>query len=136
MKLSTRSEYALLALVDLAQHGRRGVVRIEDVAERQHIPRKYLERILLALRKGGYLKSRRGRSGGYELGKPANRISLAEVVRLMDGPIASVRSASKFFYAHTPIEQNKALTSLFREIRDIVARKMETTTVASLVAKR
>jgi len=111
------------------------VVRIEDIAKRQRIPRKYLERILLALRKGGYLKSRRGRSGGYELGKPAHRISLAGVVRLMDGPLASVRSASKYFYAHTPIEQNKALTKLFKDIRDVVARKMEMTTVASLVRK-
>ena len=136
MRLSTRSEYALLALVDLASCRRGDVVRIEDLAERQQIPRKYLERILLILRKGGYLKSRRGRAGGYELARPANRISLAEVVRLMDGPLASVRSASKYFYAHTPIERNQALTRVFREIRDLVSRKMEATTLASLLSRR
>jgi len=132
MKLSTKSEYALLALADLAGHGDGGVVRIEDIAARQRIPRKYLERILLTLRKGGYLKSRRGKGGGYELARPARQISLAEVVRLMDGPIASVRSASKYFYAPTPIERNRALTKLFRDIRDMVAKKMEAATVASL----
>ena len=133
MRLSTKSEYALLALADLAGHGDGGMVRIEDIAKRQRIPRKYLERILLTLKKGGYLKSRRGKGGGYELAKPATRISLAEVVRLMDGPIASVRSASRYFYAHTPIERNMALTKLFREIRDIVARRMEATSLQSLV---
>lgn len=133
MKLSTKSEYALLALVDLASQREGARVRIEDIAERQRIPRKYLERILLTLRKGGYLRSRRGKRGGYELAKDPARISLAEIVRLMDGPLASVRSASKYFYAHSPIEQNRALTKLFREIRDAVARKMEATTLASLV---
>jgi Rrf2 family protein len=136
MKLSTKSEYALLALADLAGRGEGGAVRIEDIAERQRIPRKYLERILLTLRKGGCLRSWRGKGGGYELARPASQISLAEVVRLMDGPIASVRSASKHFYAHSPIERNRALTKLFREIRDIVARKMEATTLASLVERR
>ena len=105
MRLSTKSEYALLALVDLAGRRGTGVARIEDVARRQRIPRKYLERILLTLRKAGYLRSRRGKRGGYELARPARGISLAEIVRLMDGPIASVRSASRYFYAHTPIER-------------------------------
>jgi Rrf2 family cysteine metabolism transcriptional repressor len=132
MKLSTRSEYALLALVDLAEHGREGWVRIEDIARRQRMPRKYLEQILLTLRKAGYLRSCKGKGGGYELARDARRVSIAEIVRLMDGPIASVRSASKYFYAHTPIERNAALMRFFRGIRDMVARKMEKTTLASL----
>ncbi len=133
MKLSTKSEYALLALVDLAGQARDEWAPIADIARRQRIPRKYLERILLTLNRAGYLKSRKGKAGGYALAKDPARISLAEVVRLMDGPIASVRSASKYFYAHSPIERNRALTRLFKEIRDIVARKMETTSLKSLV---
>ena len=132
MKLSSRSEYALLALIDLAEHGSAGPVRMEDIAGRQRIPRKYLEQILLTLKKAGYLDSRKGKGGGYALARDARRITLAEIVRLMDGPIASVRSASKYFYAHTPIERNAALTRFFREIRDMVAKRMEATTLASL----
>ena len=136
MRLSTKSEYALLALVDLAGRRDGDRVRIEDIAKRQRIPRKYLERILLTLRKGGYLRSRRGKRRGYELARNPSGISLAEIVRLMDGPIASVRSASKYFYAHSPVERNRALTRLFKDIRDTVARKMEATTLASLVERR
>ena len=133
MRLSTKSEYALMALADLAAHHGPDLVKIQDIAKRQGVSRKYLERILLTLRKGGYLRSQRGKRGGYGLARPARRISLAEIVRLMDGPIASVRSASKYFYAHTPIERNKALTRFFREVRDMVARKMEAATLESLV---
>ena len=136
MKLSTRSEYALLAVMELTRRHGNGLVRIEELAGGQRIPRKYLERILLTLRKGGVLRSRRGVGGGYELGRPPERITVAEVIRLMDGPLAAVRSVSTYFYAPSPIERNPELKRLFREVRDLVARKMERTSLASLRRKR
>jgi len=135
MRLTTRSEYACLALMDLAERYGREFVKIGDISRRRRIPQKYLERILLRLRTAGYLASRRGAAGGYALARPPARISLAEIVRLMDGPIAPVRSASRYFYAHTPLERHPRLVHFFRDIRDMVARRMERTTLAMLLHK-
>jgi len=135
MKMSTRSEYACLALIDLSERYGEGLVRIEDVARRCRIPRKFLEEILLTLRKAGYLVSRRGVRGGCRLAKPPSKISVAEIVRLMDGAIAPVRSASRYFYEWTPIERKPAMLKLMKEVRDLVAKKLEKTDFADLVGE-
>lgn len=133
MKLSTRSEYACLALIDLAQNQGEGVCTIHDIATRRKIPRKYLEQILLTLRRSGYLTSRKGASGGYRLARPAGEITLAEIIRLMDGALAPVGSVSRYFYEPTPLEQSPKLTALMREIRDYLSDRLERTTFADMI---
>lgn len=136
MKLSTKSEYACLALIDLAENHHQSLVKIEDISLRKKIPQKFLEQILLTLKRGGYLKSKRGSKGGYQLAKKPSEISLAEIVRLMDGALAPVESVSEYFYESTPIEQNKPLLAVFKEIRDYIAQKMEKTTFANLIKEQ
>ena len=133
MKLSTKSEYACLAMIELSRNYGKGVVNIQTVAERQSIPKKYLEQILLLLKTGGYVKSKKGAVGGYRLAKAPDRISMAEVVRLMDGALAPVGSVSRYFYEHTPIEKSRKLIAVFKDIRDYISDKMEKTTFAELV---
>lgn len=133
MKLTTKSEYACLALIDLAENYNKGFIKIKDIARRKQIPKKYLEQILMILNRTRYLKSERGLMGGYILTKPPEKISVAEIVRLMDGAIAPVKSVSKYFYSHTPIEKNKELLRLFKDIRDYTANKLEKTTFGDLV---
>ena len=125
MRLSRKSEYACLAMIDLAQHYRVKPVNMTDLAKRKGIPKKYLEQILLALKRAGHVKSTRGPGGGYQLAKPPRRISLAEIIRLLDGPLAPVESVSKYFYEHTPVEANKKLIRVFKDIRDYAAKKLE-----------
>ena len=133
MRLSRKSEYACLAMIDLAEHDQAGLVKMVDLAGRKAIPRKYLEQILLILKRAGYVRSARGSAGGYKLAKPPQRISLAEIIRLLDGPLAPVESVSKHFYERTPVEANKRLTRVFREIRDYAAKKLEHTHLSDLV---
>jgi Rrf2 family protein len=135
MKLSTKSEYACLALIDLSENFGSGFIKIEDICQRQSLPRKYTEQILLSLKRRGYLKSRRGADGGYMLAMSPEEISLAEIIRHMDGPLAPVNSVSEYFYENTPLEKNAALIKVFREIRDYTADKMEHTTFAGLIDK-
>lgn len=97
MKLTARSEYALLALVYLNRHDDEGFVSVETIALAQDIPAKYLEQILLALKRAKYVRSSKGQHGGYRLAKPANKISLAEVIRLFDGALAPTESVSEYF---------------------------------------
>lgn len=133
MRLSRKSEYALLALIDLAVHYKTEPVKILDVSNRNEIPKKYLEQIFLQLKGAGYVRSIRGSSGGYKLAKAPDQISLAEIIRLIDGPLASVGSASQYFFEHTPVERNEKLLKVFKDIRDFVAEKLESTTLDQLM---
>ncbi len=133
MRLTKKSEYALLALVDLAKCYQKDPAKILEVSERNGIPKKYLEQIFLQLKGSGYVRSLRGANGGYELSKPPEKITLAEIIRLIDGPLASVGSASLYFFEHTPIERNEKLLQVFKDIRNMVAAKLENTTLDQLI---
>jgi Rrf2 family transcriptional regulator, cysteine metabolism repressor len=135
MKLTKKSEYACLALIDLSLNYEKDYVKIGDISERWSIPKKFLEQILMTLKTAGYLKSRKGSDGGYKLTKAPSKISLAEIVRLLDGPLAPVESASKYFYENTPVEKHKKLLSVFIDIRNYVSTKMEKTSFADLIKK-
>ena len=89
--ISAEAKYALRALIMLAGVPEGQALLIQDIADRQNIPRKFLERILLNLNKAGLVQSRRGQRGGYALLKPASQISFAQVLRLIGGPIAPMR---------------------------------------------
>jgi Rrf2 family transcriptional regulator, cysteine metabolism repressor len=133
MKLTSRSEYALLALVYLARRDSTGYISVETIAQAQGIPQKFLEQIMLALKHAKYVRSSKGQHGGYCLAKPADKISLAEVIRLLDGALAPTESVSEYFYESTPIEREKKIIKVFRDIRDYVSEKMEHTTIADVV---
>ncbi len=132
MKLTSRSEYALLALVYLARNETEGFISVETVAVAQQIPPKFLEQIMLALKRAKYLRSTKGQHGGYRLARPAEKISLAEVIRLFDGALAPTESVSLNFYEPTPIEKEKSLVAVFKELRDTISNKLENTTIADV----
>lgn len=90
MRLSARVDYALRAAAELASSGDRPLTS-EKLARAQQIPPKFLESILLQLRRGGVVNSQRGPEGGYWLARPPEEISLAEIIRVIDGPLANVR---------------------------------------------
>ncbi|MBR6044396.1 MAG: Rrf2 family transcriptional regulator [Ruminococcus sp.] len=88
MKISTRVEYGLLALTDIAIYSEKGeAVSSADIAERQSISQKYLEQIMLALRQGGFVKGQKGSRGGYQLSRPAEKIYLSEILNALDNSI-------------------------------------------------
>jgi Rrf2 family protein len=133
MKLTSRCEYALLALVHLGRQKTEALVSVDEIARAQKIPPKFLEQIMLALKRAKYVRSSKGRQGGYQLAKSADKITLAEIVRLFDGAIAPTESVSKYFYEPTPIEQEDHLVQVFREIRDWAAKKLESTTIGEVL---
>lgn len=131
--MTARSEYALLALVYLARHTEEGFVPAVQIAAAQGIPEKFLEQILLILKRARYLRSSKGKGGGFLLARPPESVSLAEVIRLFDGALAPTESVSKYFYEPTPIEKEVGLLRVFRAVRDAVAEKMEKTTLADVL---
>jgi Rrf2 family transcriptional regulator, cysteine metabolism repressor len=99
MKLSKKSEYGLRALLELtAAHEKTTTIQRQDIAARQHIPIEFLEQILLALKRAGLLSSRRGMKGGYTLIKRPEDITLGQVIRILDGPLAPIGCVSKTAY--------------------------------------
>nr|WP_314256916.1 Rrf2 family transcriptional regulator [uncultured Devosia sp.] len=96
--ISQKAKYALRALVSLARSGREQSMMIGEISRQQAIPKKFLEQILLELKRAGFVDSRRGRAGGYVLLKAPEEIMYGEVLRLIDGPIAPLPCLSKIAY--------------------------------------
>ena len=132
MKLTTHSEYGLLALIYICRSKDEGYIPLKKIAAGQRLPLKYMEHLMQAMCRAGYLTSSRGKQGGYLLNRPADKITIAEVVRLFDGPLAPTESVSRYFYKPTPIEKEKKLLGLMRDIRNQIAKKLEKTTVAAM----
>jgi Rrf2 family protein len=133
MKLTTKSEYSILALIYMARQKEHGYIKMEEICEKCDIPQQYLVLLFSILRQNGYIKAKRGASGGYRLGRPASKISIAEIIRMMDGALAPTESVSKYFFSSTPLSREKKLIKRFKEIRDYVAKKLEGLTLADVV---
>jgi len=133
MKLTTKSEYSILALIYMARNEKNGFMKIEKICSKCDIPKKYLELLFMLLRQNRYIKAKRGTSGGYKLAKPASKISVAEIIRLMDGALAATESVSRYFFSDTPLASEKKIIKMFKEIRDYISNKLEAVTLADLV---
>lgn len=132
MRVSAKVDYALRALCELAA-APPGPVKAERLAAAQKIPPRFLENILLQLRHAGIVASQRGAEGGYWLARPAADVSLADVIRVVEGPIASVRGArpEQAQYAGPA----SALREVWIELRASMRGVLETTSLADLVER-
>lgn len=136
--LNSKTKYALHALANLAQHDRPEPVLIADLAREERIPKKFLERILLDLKTHGFLQSRMGKGGGYLLRRKPEEISLGEVIRLMDGPLAPVSCVSETAYARCrdcTEEEGCCIRSVMKEVRDAIAGILDRTSLADMVKR-
>ncbi len=134
MRLSLRGEYALRALIVLGLSAEADVVRIQTISERQNIPKRFLEQILNDLKSGGLVESRRGVSGGYRLKRAPEKITLAEVIRHIEGPLAPVSCVSERAYepCSCPDESRCGIRSVMKEVRDAIVKILEDVTLAQV----
>ncbi len=136
--LSKKAKYALKALLFLSKNTDRGVVLIAEISETEGIPKKFLEQILLELKKQGILQSKRGKEGGYFLGKPANEIGIGQVVRIIDGPLAPIPCVSKMAYRRCDEcidEKTCEIRNLFLLVRDATIEILDKTSLSDLEQK-
>ena len=134
MKLSLRGEYALRALLVLTLHYGGNIVPIQTIADEQNIPKKFLEQILNDLKRLGAVESKRGMSGGYRLARPPENITLASIVRHVEGAMAPVSCVSERFYERCtcPDEARCPIRDVMKEAREAVVQIMERLTLADL----
>jgi Rrf2 family transcriptional regulator, cysteine metabolism repressor len=141
MKLSSRGDYATRVLMELAVSEGPRALSAHDLSLRTGISQKYLEQIMMRLRSARLVSARRGVLGGYELARRPEEISVGEVIRLMDGPLAPSPCASQSAHVPCPIyrcpsEQSCVLRGLWSDVRDAISNVLDGTTFADLVQRQ
>jgi len=136
MKVSKRGEYALRSLIDLAiaHEAGRDMLRLVEIIEKEKIPTAFLEQIFAQLREAGFVDAKRGKRGGYFLAKPADTISIGQVVRLIDGPLAPIACVSQTGYERCscPDEEHCGLRMLMLDVRNSIAGILDKYTLAEV----
>ena len=133
--LSKKAKYGLKALLYLAEQPAETSTLIADIAAHEHIPKKFLDMILLEMRNSGVLSSRKGKGGGYSLALPAERIRIGTIIRLLDGPLAPVLCVSRTAYRpcdDCTCESACRIRQLMGRVRDATADILDSTTLADL----
>ncbi len=133
MKISQKGLYALKAMTMLARRSSDGAIRIRDIAYEEELPEKFLELILLEMKNARMVESVRGAKGGYRLRRPPEQITLAEIIRLIDGALAPFGDAEQLRALIEIDDQHRALYQVFLDVRDAAAKILENTTLADLI---
>ena len=132
--LTRKGKYGLKAMLALAKEQGRGPVLIGALADQDRIPKKFLENILLELKHRGLVQSKKGPHGGYQLSRSPDRISVGEIIRALDGPLALVSCVSQTAYApcdECVTERDCVVRRVFQQVRDETARILDGTTLAA-----
>jgi len=136
--LSMKAKYGLRALLYLAKQPDQVPVLISELAEKEEIPKKFLELILLELKNHGVLQSKKGKGGGYFLRRKPESIKLGRVIRVLDGPLAPVPCVSQTAYIpcdECEDEKTCGIRLVMKEVRDAIANILDNTSLADVVAK-
>jgi Rrf2 family protein len=136
--ISKKTKYGLKALLYLARQYDNGPILIADLAREENIPKKFLEAILLALKNNGILQSKKGKGGGYYLGRHPSKITFGQAIRIMEGPLAPVPCVSETAYAKCSECENEVTCGIrlvMKDVRDAIARILDGTSLADALEK-
>jgi Rrf2 family protein len=136
--LSKRTKYGLQAVLALARENSQEPVLIGDLAKRHHIPVKFLEQILLQLKKAGIVDSRRGKKGGYFLNQKASNVTMGQVVRILEGPLAPIPCVSKTAYrkcTDCDDEETCGIRLVMKDVRNAIAGILDQTSFEAVIRR-
>lgn len=137
--ISSKTKYGLQALILLAEEYNNKPLLISEISERELIPKKFLESILLELKNKGYLISKKGRGGGYKLIKRPDKIRIGDIIRILNGPLAPTSCSSKTAYAPCPecVDVKKCkIRLLMLDVREAIADVLDSESLADLVKRK
>jgi len=135
MQISSKCSYALRAIFVLSERTEPGPLKIAEIAERQKIPLKFLEAILNQLKGGGFVRSQRGVEGGYWLARPADRITVGEVLRFIDGPLSPLDGTSSSQFAEADLPGGAAFFEFWEQVGKALSDVVDQTTFSDLVRR-
>jgi Rrf2 family protein len=133
MNISVKGEYALQALIDLAAQPPGEPVKIADIARRQTIPQKFLELILASLKQGGFVESRRGAEGGYLLARPADSLTVGDVLRFVEGPRTRLGSSKARSRQGSQSARENPFSEMWEQVDRAVSEILDKTTLADIL---
>jgi Rrf2 family protein len=142
MRLSKRGEYGLRAMITLAESTSQGdppvMMQIKEISQREQISSKFLEQILLTLKNAGLLHSKMGVGGGYYLARPAGEITLGQIFRVLDGPVAPIKCVSQMAYESCgcPDEETCGLRLVMSDVRNAIAGILDNTSLAEVTQRQ
>jgi len=142
MRLSKRGEYGLRAMITLAEPAPKSdsptMLQIREISEREQISSKFLEQILLTLKNAGLLHSKMGVGGGYYLARPAGEITLGQIFRILDGPVAPIKCVSQMAYESCgcPDEETCGLRLVMSDVRNSIADILDNTSLADVTKRQ
>lgn len=135
MKVSTRGEYGVRAMVALARHYGDGPLSITEIARESSVPAAYLEQLIAPLRRSGLVESKRGARGGYVLGRSPSEVRIGDVYRVMEGPVAPMDCVSEDEAEQTcPLIEGCETRPIWLKVRDSIIDALDSTTLADLIA--
>ena len=134
MKITYRGDYALKTILNLSINYGQGILTIHEIAERFDIPVKFLEQILLDLKRGGFVESRRGKIGGYALARPPEQIKLGDVVRFIDGPLEPIACVESGYKGCRDISRC-VFKGIWKSVSASTAKILDSLTFADLAKK-
>jgi Rrf2 family protein len=135
MRISQRGLYALQALTMLAEHYPQHIVKIRDIAAEEQLPEKFLEAILLDLKRARIVVSTRGAKGGYQLKRPPSKIFMGEILRRIDGPLAPFEDAESLRHRVKADPKHRRLFRVLLDVRNATARILDNTALADLCCR-
>ena len=135
MKISKRGEYALKCLMALSFNYGKGILQLNEISRREEIPYKFLEQIMIVLKQGKIVRSQKGKHGGYELSRPPEEISLGELIRLIDGPLAPMGDERELKRLVKEEERHAGLYAVLLDVRNACAEILDQQTLASICEK-
>ena len=135
MKITFKGDYALKIILDLSLSYNQKITQIKDMAKRQDIPEKFLEQIITLLKSAKYIKTMRGPKGGVYLAKHPSKITLGEIIRLMEGPTSPVACVSHSGYIKCTFENKCVFKGVWAEVRDKINDVVDKTTFQDMVEK-
>ncbi len=136
--ISKKTKYALKALIYLTREYDKGPILILDLAREERIPKKFLELILLSLKNNGILHSKKGKGGGYYLARPPKSVSMGQIIRILEGPLAPVPCVSETAYAHCEEcndEETCGIKMVMKDVRDSISGILDNTSLADVLEK-
>lgn len=142
MRLSKRGEYGLRAMITLAETSHLDssptMMQIKEISQREQISPKFLEQILLTLKNAGLLHSKMGIGGGYYLARPASEITLGQIFRVLDGPVAPIKCVSQMAYESCgcPDEETCGLRLVMNDVRNAIAGILDNTSLADVTKRQ
>ena len=136
--LSKKTKYGLQAVIYLTKKYEKGPVLISELAKKERIPQKFLEAILLELKNHGILQSKKGKGGGYYIGKPPSEITMGQVIRILEGPLAPVSCVSQTAYQRCEECRDESCCGIrivMKDVRDAIANILDKTTMADVIKR-